>query len=359
MSKLMANLQLSNINKRYGNATALDGVSLTVDSGEFICLLGESGCGKTTLLRIIAGLEQHNEGEIRLNENDLSAVPCHQRNIGMVFQSLALFPHLNVSNNITYGLKMRGVAQDERDQRATQLLEMVGLSGFGEREVTSLSGGQRQRVAIARALSLEPQLFLMDEPFSALDAGLRDHLQIEIRKLQQNLGVTTVFVTHDQREAMALADRIVILNKGKIEQAATPSDIYRYPRTRFVAEFIGNNNLLDVVIEADTVRFNQTNLGAPQDALAGLAGKQTLAIRPEALHLNREAGDHSSPQRSQGLNGRIILQRQIGALIEREIDVDGTTIRQTEFQNTAQTLQNGAAATLSWDWSQVWVLPND
>ena len=351
MSKSMSNLQLSNIGKSYGATTALSGVSLDVASGEFICLLGESGCGKTTLLRIIAGLVQHDQGEIRLGENDLSAVPCHQRNIGMVFQSLALFPHLNVSDNITYGQKMRGIAKEERQKSAIQLLETVGLSGFGERQVASLSGGQRQRVAIARALSLEPQLFLMDEPFSALDAGLRDHLQIEIRKLQQNLGVTTVFVTHDQREAMALADRIVILNKGKIEQAATPAEIYRYPQTRFVAEFIGNNNLLDVVIDTGSVRFNDTNLGAPQGEATELLGNQTLAIRPEALHLTAELGN------KQSLQGRIILQRQVGALIEREIDVEGTIIRQTEFQNAAQTLENGVEVALSWDWSQVWVLP--
>ena len=351
MSNNMSNLQLSNIGKSYGATTALSGVSLDVASGEFICLLGESGCGKTTLLRIIAGLEQHDQGEIRLNGNDLSAVPCHQRNIGMVFQSLALFPHLNVSDNIAYGQKMRGVTKEERQRSATQLLETVGLSGFGERQVASLSGGQRQRVAIARALSLEPQLFLMDEPFSALDAGLRDHLQIEVRKLQQNLGVTTVFVTHDQREAMALADRIVILNQGKIEQAATPAEIYRYPQTRFVAEFIGNNNLLDVVIDTGSVRFNDTNIGAPQGEATELLGDQTLAIRPEALRLTAELGN------KQSLQGRIILQRQVGALIEREIDVDGTIIRQTEFQNAAQVLENGAEVALSWDWSQVWVLP--
>ena len=347
----MSNLQLSNIGKSYGATTALSGVSLDVASGEFICLLGESGCGKTTLLRIIAGLVQHDQGEIRLNGNDLSAVPCHERNIGMVFQSLALFPHLNVSDNITYGQKMRGVAKEERQKSATQLLETVGLSGFGERQVASLSGGQRQRVAIARALSLEPQLFLMDEPFSALDAGLRDHLQIEVRKLQQNLGVTTVFVTHDQREAMALADRSVILNKGKIEQAATPAEIYRYPQTRFVAEFIGNNNLLDVVIDTGSVRFNDTDIGAPQGSTAELSGEQTLAIRPEAISLRSDVDN------KQGLRGRIILQRQVGALIEREIDVAGTIIRQTEFQNTAQVLENGAEVALSWDWSQVWVLP--
>jgi len=349
----MATLTLSNISKSYGAIPALSGVSLDVASGEFICLLGASGCGKTTLLRIIAGLEQHDRGEIRLNDSDLSAVPCHQRNIGMVFQSLALFPHLNVSDNITYGLKMRGVPIEERQQHALRLLKMVGLEDFGQRRVKQLSGGQRQRVAIARALAQEPQLFLMDEPFSALDAGLRDHLQLEVRKLQQDLGVTTVFVTHDQREAMALADRIVILNQGKIEQAATPADIYRYPQTRFVAEFIGNNNLLDVDIRPEAIWFGDIEIGVPEDAMVELSSGQTLAIRPELINLVRAGNDNIN----HNLRGHVVLQRQVGALVEREIEVAGTIIRQTEFQNNAASLANGDEVVLNWDWSQVWVLP--
>lgn len=351
----MTFLKLDSISKSFGEIPALSDVSLSVGSGEFICLLGGSGCGKTTLLRVIAGLEQHDRGEILLDDKDLSSVPCHQRNIGMVFQSLALFPHMNVSDNIVYGQKMRGVAVEERQQHAKQLLEMVGLSGFGTRKVSLLSGGQRQRVAIARALALEPQLFLMDEPFSALDAGLRDHLQIEVRKLQQSLGITTVFVTHDQREAMALADRIVILNDGKIEQAASPADIYRYPATRFVAEFIGSNNLLDVDITTESVQFNGYDLGSPEDVAANLQGKQTFTIRPESIELN----PHKNSPKS--LPGQITMQRQVGALIEREIEVTGTagntTFRQTTFQNTSADLSLGAKVGVSWDWSQAWVLP--
>ena len=349
----MASLKLSNISKHFGATAALSDVSLDVASGEFICLLGASGCGKTTLLRIIAGLEQHDQGDIQLGDSDLSAVPCHQRNIGMVFQSLALFPHLNVSDNIAYGLKMQGVAKSERQQQAEQLLTMVGLDDFGQRRVNQLSGGQRQRVAIARALALQPQLFLMDEPFSALDAGLRDHLQLEVRKLQQDLGVTTVFVTHDQREAMALADRIVILNEGKIEQAASPAEIYRYPQTRFVAEFIGNNNLLDVEIRDQKIYFKSIGIGDTSGELSALAGSQTLAIRPEAVQLER-APEGTEPT---GLHGQITLQRQVGALIEREIDVAGTTVRQTAFQNADASLETGDTVTLSWEWPQVRVLP--
>jgi len=286
----MSVLTFSDIGKRYGKTVALDGVSLQVDAGEFVCLLGASGCGKTTLLRIIAGLEKHNHGELYLNGRDLSGVPCHKRNIGMVFQSLALFPHLSVGKNITYGLKMQGAATDVMQDREEHLLDMIGLAGFGSRPVASLSGGQKQRVAIARALALEPQLFLMDEPFSALDAGLREHLQVELKKIQQRLGVTTVFVTHDQSEAMALADRIVILNNGTVEQVGTPGEIYQQPASRFVAEFIGSNNLLDVDISADAIHYGNNKLGLPT-AFSELRGPQILAIRPEAIELRSAGSD--------------------------------------------------------------------
>jgi len=320
----MSVLTLSDIGKRYGKTVALDGVSLQVDAGEFVCLLGASGCGKTTLLRIIAGLEKHNHGELYLNGRDLSGVPCHKRNIGMVFQSLALFPHLSVGKNITYGLKMQGAA--------------------------SLSGGQKQRVAIARALALEPQLFLMDEPFSALDAGLREHLQVELKKIQQRLGVTTVFVTHDQSEAMALADRIVILNNGTVEQVGTPGEIYQQPASRFVAEFIGSNNLLDVDISADAIHYGNNKLGLPT-AFSELRGPQILAIRPEAIELRSAGSDQFA------LQGTVITERAVGALIEREIDVAGSIFRQVSFQSTRQTPIQGDDVYLGWDWSQVWCIP--
>ena len=246
----MATLSLNNIEKKFGTFQALKDVNLDIKSGEFICLLGGSGCGKTTLLRIVAGLETQTSGEMLLDGSDLSKVNCHERNVGMVFQSLALFPHLNVGENIAYGLEVRGVAKAERKTKAMELLEVVGLSGLFDRPSSALSGGQRQRVAIARALAIRPELFLMDEPFSALDAGLREHLQIEVKKLQRKLGVTTMFVTHDQNEAMSIADRIVILNEGRVEQAGTPTEVYAQPQTRFVADFMGTNNIFtDPILE--------------------------------------------------------------------------------------------------------------
>lgn len=347
----MSVLTLSGIGKKFGKTVALDDISLDVATGEFICLLGASGCGKTTLLRIVAGLESHDKGDIHLDGKALSGVPCHKRNIGMVFQSLALFPHLNVGDNIAYGLKMRGTTKEAVSARVTELLEMVGLADFDSRPVDSLSGGQKQRVAIARALALEPQLFLMDEPFSALDAGLREHLQQEVRKIQKQLAVTTLFVTHDQSEAMAMADRIVILNKGKIEQAGTPEEVYKNPGTRFVAEFIGSNNLLDVNITADSIRFNDSNLGSPQHLTSTLQGKSTLAIRPEAIALRTENLEESY------LQGTVVMQRPVGALIEHEIDVAGAVIKQTGFQTVTPKLAPGEAVGLTWDWSHVWQLP--
>ncbi len=320
----MAALTITNLRKSFGTFTALRDISIAVEDGEFICLLGGSGCGKTTLLRLIAGLEVHDEGGIDLGGHDLTQIPCHKRNIGMVFQSLALFPHLNVAGNVAYGMRLRGTSAGKIQAEVDRLLNLVGLAGMGARPVTALSGGQRQRVAIARALALQPEVFLMDEPFSALDAGLRDQMQIEVKRIQRDLGVTTVFVTHDQREAMALADRIVVMNDGVIEQAASPEDLYTRPATRFVAEFIGVNN----IIEND-------------------AGG-TIAVRPEAIELVNKGA---------GLQGQIMRQRRLGALIEREILVGDKTFHQSEIAGTGRSFDDGAAVTLSWDARKAWVIP--
>lgn len=317
----MAELTITNLRKSFGSFEALRDISISVEDGEFICLLGGSGCGKTTLLRLVAGLETHDEGTIKLAGSDLTQVPCHRRNIGMVFQSLALFPHLSVGDNIAYGMRLQGLS--DTTPKVEALLDMVGLSGLGSRAVSALSGGQRQRVAIARALAMEPQIFLMDEPFSALDAALRDQMQDEVKRIQRDLGITTVFVTHDQREAMALADRIVVMNNGHIEQAAPPEELYARPATRFVARFIGTNNLIE-----DQGR--------------------TLAIRPEAITL--------SPS-GKGLQGQILRQRHLGALLEREIAVNGQTLHQTEIQGAGASFDDGATVHLSWDTAKAWAIP--
>lgn len=343
-------LSLGNIRKSFGTFEALKGVDLDIAEGEFICLLGGSGCGKTTLLRIIAGLEQHTSGTLQLGDTNLSEVPCHKRNVGMVFQTLALFPHLSVGENIAYGLDIRGVAKAERQARADDLLNTVGLSGLGDRAVSALSGGQRQRVAIARALAIKPALFLMDEPFSALDAGLREHLQIEVKKLQRKLGVTTIFVTHDQNEAMSIADRIVILNGGQVEQSGTPMEVYSKPATRFVAEFMGTNNVFEATFTpGGDVTVGAVALGAPPAEHAGLSGPQTIAVRPEYLTLGApDAG---------GLTGTVEFVRLLGNAIETEVNVGGQTFIHTMTSDRPQMFKVGDAAGVSFDMGRAVVLP--
>ncbi|SNT76617.1 ABC transporter ATP-binding protein [Paracoccus seriniphilus] len=349
----MATLSLKNIEKNFGTFQALRDVNLEIGSAEFICLLGGSGCGKTTLLRIIAGLETPTSGEMLLDGTDLTRVDCHKRNVGMVFQSLALFPHLNVGQNIAYGLELRGVGKAERMARATELLDVVGLSGLSDRPVSALSGGQRQRVAIARALAIQPALFLMDEPFSALDAGLREHLQIEVKKLQRKLGVTTIFVTHDQNEAMSIADRIVILNEGRIEQAGTPTEIYSRPQTRFVADFMGTNNIFTPRFSAGgTVMLDDLPLGTARGAMATLEGRHTVAVRPEYLSLRPAGAD------SNGLVGTVDFVRLLGASIETELSVGDRKFIHTMVSDRPPEFAVGEKAEIHFDLDHAWIIPS-
>ncbi|WP_299356813.1 ABC transporter ATP-binding protein [uncultured Shimia sp.] len=349
----MAQLSLQNIQKSFGSFQALSDVSLDIASGEFICLLGGSGCGKTTLLRIIAGLEEQTSGQMMLDGDDLSAVQCHKRNVGMVFQSLALFPHLNVGQNIAYGLEVRGVDKAKRLERARKLLDVVGLSGFFDRPVSALSGGQRQRVAIARALAIEPTLFLMDEPFSALDAGLREHLQIEVKKLQRKLGVTTIFVTHDQNEAMSIADRIVILNEGRIEQAGTPTEVYACPQTRFVADFMGTNNIFSPEFTpGGPALLDGTPVGTPTGDLKDFSGLYTIAVRPEYLSLK------AVTDQTRGLVGTVGFVRHLGASIETELSVAERTFVHTMVSDRAPEFAVGDRAEIVCDLDHAWVIPS-
>ena len=349
----MATLSLRNIEKKFGTFQALADVNLEIADGEFICLLGGSGCGKTTLLRIIAGLETETSGALQLDGANLSAISCHNRNVGMVFQSLALFPHLNVGENIAYGLEIRGVAKAQRTAKATELLDVVGLAGLFDRPVAALSGGQRQRVAIARALAIEPVLFLMDEPFSALDAGLREHLQIEVKKLQRKLGVTTIFVTHDQNEAMSIADRIVILNEGRIEQAGTPTEVYARPQTRFVADFMGTNNIFSPVFTPQSeAMLDGAALGVPQGDMARLEGKHCIAVRPEYLKLG------PATKTSKGLIGTVNFVRLLGASVETELAVGDRTFVHTMISDRPPAFQVGEQAEISFDLDHAWVIPS-
>ncbi len=236
----MTELALRGLTKRFGPVAAVDDVTLDIPHGKFVCLLGPSGCGKTTLLRLISGLEEPSAGQILVGGEDQSAVPVHKRDFGMVFQSLALFPHLSVWENIAYPLAIRGAGRAERRRRADELLALVRLEGVADRRIHQLSGGQRQRVAIARGLAIDPRVFLLDEPLSALDANLREHMQVELRQLQQRLGVTTIVVTHDQKEALTMADLVIVMDRGRVQQAGAPMEVYRDPANAFVAGFIGH-----------------------------------------------------------------------------------------------------------------------
>ena len=316
----MSGLVVSNVSKAFGTFQALSDVSVEIASGHLACLLGPSGCGKTTLLRIVAGLETPSKGEVYLDGQELSGIPAHRREFGMVFQSLALFPHLSVADNIAYPLAIRGASRTTRTSRVQEMLELVRLQGLGERRIHQLSGGQRQRVAIARGLALKPRLFLLDEPLSALDAKLREHMQVELRLLQQRLGITTILVTHDQREAMTLADHVIVMDRGRALQSGPPLDIYRHPVNSFVAGFIGQTNLIPCRKQDGKLILLgvEVDAGAAIDRTVADDRETVLSVRPEHVRLCA-VGEGV-------LDGAVSFVRDLGSEVELSIDVDGFEI---------------------------------
>lgn len=309
-------LLLKGLVKRFGDVVAVAGVDLSLPSGKLTSFLGPSGCGKTTLLRMIAGLEEPTEGRVFLDGEDITDVPPHKRDIGMVFQSLALFPHLSVAGNIGYGLRIRGAPADATNKRIDELLSLVSLQGTQSRRMSQLSGGQRQRVATARALALEPKLFLLDEPLSALDANLREDLQVELRLLQQKLSITTIMVTHDQREAMTMSDVVVVMREGTIEQIGEPLEVYRRPQTAFVARFVGSTNLLTgTVAGASRVRIKDHDFDVAGDGLAQTDRAEVLiSVRPEDAQMaSGDAGHNSLP-------GTVVFVRDLGEVLQCYVD---------------------------------------
>ena len=244
-------IELKNLSKNFGDNQVLKGIDLNIYENEFLTLLGPSGCGKTTILRIIAGFEEPSHGQVMFNGEDLAKVPAYKREVNTVFQKYALFPFLNVHDNVAFGLNLKKKDKKEIDEKVTKMLALVGLAGFGNRDITSLSGGQQQRVAIARALVNEPKVLLLDEPLAALDAKLRKGMQAELKKIQKEVGITFIFVTHDQEEALSMSDTIVVMNDGIIQQIGTPMDIYNEPQNRFVANFIGESNIIEGVMPKD------------------------------------------------------------------------------------------------------------
>ncbi|WP_135828104.1 ABC transporter ATP-binding protein [Halorussus halobius] len=288
----MTDLHLDGISKSFGGVTALRDVNLDVEDGEFFTLVGPSGCGKTTTLRAVAGFESPDEGAVRFGDRGMAGVPPEDRDVGVVFQNYALFAHMTVGENVAYGLRFRGTPGDQsKEARVADLLDLVDLAGFEERDPDALSGGQRQRVALARALAPGPDVLLLDEPMSALDARLRKDLRTQVKRIQSELGITTVYVTHDQEEALAVSDRVAVMHDGRVEQVGRPEDVYRRPETRFVAEFLGENNVFAGEVDGEAVRvgersFRLGDLGASDDRDAPDGSTVTFCVRPE--HLARD-----------------------------------------------------------------------
>ena len=307
-------LSVKNINKYFGDFQALKNVSFDVKEGEFVCILGPSGCGKTTLLRVIAGLESQSDGLINQNNKDISLLPPDKRDFGIVFQSYALFPNLSVKNNISFGLKTRKQNKETIDKRVDELLKLVGLSDHINKFSAQLSGGEQQRVALARALAPSPGLLLLDEPLSALDAKVRQYLRLEIKNLQRQLGVTTIMVTHDQEEALTMADRIILMNNGIIEQEGSPQDLYSKPKTAFSANFIGTTNLFEAKrISDNRLEINGSTLECNENIKDDLL---TVTIRPEDIKIAQSDNEKNI------LKGTIKELEFLGSNIRGHIEVD-------------------------------------
>jgi putative spermidine/putrescine transport system ATP-binding protein len=293
-----AAIRLTELTKLFGSVRAVNRVSLSIEPGSMVALLGPSGCGKTTILRMIAGLVEPHAGEIFLDGRPITRVPVHRRNIGMLFQNYALFPHMNVAENIAFGLETRGVKRAAAAQRVTEALQLVQLAGYEERMPSQLSGGQQQRVALARALVVEPALLLLDEPLGALDKSLRQSMQVELRALQRRLGITTVMVTHDQDEALTMSDRIVIMREGRIEQIGDPAEVYRHPASRFTASFLGAANFFRGRVTGNA--GGTLTVAVPQGPLISLCANRavnsevTIALRPEAISIARAPTDEGA-----------------------------------------------------------------
>jgi putative spermidine/putrescine transport system ATP-binding protein/spermidine/putrescine transport system ATP-binding protein len=287
-------VRLESLRKQYARNVAVDDVSLTIEPGSMIALLGPSGCGKTTCLRMIAGLVQPTSGDIYVNNAKITNVPVHRRNVGMLFQNYALFPHLTVAENIAFGLEMRGISKADAAKKVEEALSLVQLSSFGGRYPSQLSGGQQQRVALGRALVIEPAMLLLDEPLGALDKGLRESMQVELRTLQQRLGLTTIMVTHDQDEALTMADKIVVMRDGKLEQVGTATEVYQRPESKFVAKFIGASNMFEGRVEqrsgAGALIRVPSGLRLQVDACPAAADSAVVSVRPEAITVEKANG---------------------------------------------------------------------
>lgn len=355
----IGDLTLKNLVKTFpqrdgqGEVRAVDDVSLNINSGEFVTLLGPSGCGKTTTLRLISGFEMPTAGTILLDGKNISHMPPNKRDMAMVFQSYALFPHMNVEDNISYGLQTSGMAKDAIKKKVAESLAMMGLDTLGKRRPNELSGGQQQRVALARSLVMEPRVLLFDEPLSNLDAKLRIQMRSEIRRIQRDLGITSIYVTHDQIEAMSMSDRIVVMNQGKIDQVGSPVEIYRRPKTRFVADFIGRANFIPTTIEAVegdqvTVKLLGHTLTAPMENPPAAGTEVTAVLRPETMHVAPQP-EHCEAVVEQAM--------YLGAEVEYILNIDGHSMAVIESgMQTSRIFAEGQTVGVSFDDNAVHLL---
>ena len=356
----MSSVELKSIVKKYGEVTAVASIDLSVESGEFVTLLGPSGCGKTTTLRMVAGFIRPTSGTLSIGDVDMTGVPPHQRTVGLVFQNYALFPHMTVRKNVEFGLKMQKVLTSERGPRVQEALELVQLEALGERMPGELSGGQQQRVALARALVIRPDVLLLDEPFGALDKQLRDHMRVELRELQQKLKISTLFVTHDQDEALSMSDRIVVMSEGKVSQVGKPTEIYEKPQTRFVADFIGRSNILLGNLENKGKTINAEGLTLPnkENVIGGAEGVSVM-IRPECVKITKS--ESKATNASVDVKGKITASIYLGSIVQYSVQIiDGPNLVVTQNNTGSEDLQNltvGDDVDVSFPDSAVYILP--
>ena len=347
----MAEVAVSQVSKRFGTTTALDEVSIDFADGGFYALLGPSGSGKTPLLRMIAGFDFPDSGRIAIAGQPVEALPVEKREIGMVFQNYALFPNMSVFDNVAFGLSVRGVERGETAQRVGEALELVRLTGLDKRRPHQLSGGQKQRVALARALVTRPRVLLLDEPLSALDKALRLEMEIELRRIQRDVAITTIFVTHDQEEALTMSDRVGILNEGRLMQEGPPHEIYERPESAFVARFLGEANLLRGSVREGLIALADGARIAAAKTLGGEGAAVTCAVRPEKILLEPE-GDASLPEGTNAISARIVRHVFAGSSLTYLVSWGGETLKVFVQNRTGDVLPEGAAVRLTWS-------PND
>jgi putative spermidine/putrescine transport system ATP-binding protein len=331
-------IELRGVSKKYGDVTAVDDLDLSVKPGEFVTLLGPSGSGKTTTMMMVAGFEQPTSGAISIDDAPVNLLPPKSRNLGVVFQSYALFPHMSAGDNVEFPLRMRRVARSERRRRASEALERVGLSGLADRLPRQMSGGQQQRVALARALVFEPAALLLDEPMAALDRRLRETMQREIKEIHQSLGISVIFVTHDQSEAMAMSDRIVVMRDGRIVQSGPPEEVYLHPQTDWIANFLGDTNLLPCNVvdrrgDAATVDLGAHGVAEVRDRMSTTDGALAVSIRPEHLTIG------PLDRQTHGIHGKLLSSTHLGSTVRHEVRSNDTNV--TVLQ-------------LSSDWDSTW-----